>query len=86
MQQKELIMEFADIIGLKQLAQQGIEADDLMFSVAKQLEQEGTSSILVTSDKDLGQALGEHVTILDPFKDALVTRQSLKKSLGFPLD
>ena len=33
MQQKELIIEFADMIGLKQLAQQGIEADDLNVSL-----------------------------------------------------
>ncbi len=86
MQQKELIIEFADLLGLKQLAQQGVEADDLMFSVARQLEAEKTSSILVTSDKDLGQVLGEYTTILDPFKDAFITRQSLEEKLGFPIE
>ncbi len=85
MQQKGIIQEFADIIGLRQLALQGVEADDLMYSVAKQLELEKAHSILVTSDKDLGQALSETVTILDPFKDALVTRESLEQKLGFPL-
>lgn len=85
MQQKELIKEFAELIGLHSLAQQGIEADDLMFSVARQLEQEGVPSILVTSDKDLGQALSEHVTILDPFKEAVVTRATLEEKLGFPI-
>ena len=85
MQQKDLIIEFADTIGLKQLAQPGIEADDLMYSVARQLEQEGTTSIMVTSDKDLGQALSEHVTILDPFKEAFITPTILEAKLGFPL-
>ena len=85
MQQKELIIEFADTIGLKQLAQQGIEADDLMFSVARQLEEESTPSILVTSDKDLGQTLSDYVTILDPFKDAFITRKTLEEKLGFSI-
>ncbi len=85
MQQKELIMEFADTIGLQQIAQPGIEADDLMFSVAKQLEEESVRSILVTSDKDLGQTLSDFVTILDPFKDAFVTQKSLEEKLGFSI-
>ena len=85
MQQKELIQEFAELIGLKQLAQQGIEADDLMFSVARQLENEGCPSILVSSDKDLGQALSDATVLLDPFKDAIITKQSLEEKLGFPI-
>jgi DNA polymerase I len=85
MQQKELIQQFAELIGLRQLAMPGVEADDLMFSVAKQLEQEGQSSILVTSDKDLGQVLSDSVTILDPFKDAIITREALEAKLGFPI-
>ncbi len=85
-QQKELIQEFADIVGIKQLATPAIEADDLMYSVAKELSLQSQRSILVTSDKDLGQALGEYVTILDPFKDAFVTRRSLEEKVGFSLD
>ena len=85
MQQKQIIMEFADIIGLKQVAQQGVEADDLMYSIARQLEQEGVHSILVTSDKDMGQALSDVTIILDPFKDDFVTKESLEAKLGFPL-
>ena len=86
MHQKELIMQFAETIGLEQLAQPGIEADDLMFSVASQLAQEKTASILVTSDKDMGQTLtNELVTILDPFKETTITRETLETKLGFPV-
>ncbi len=86
MAQKELIQEFADIIGLKQLSMDAIEADDLMFSVAKQLEQQGSDSIVISSDKDLGQVLSGRITILDPFKDTIITKESLEEKLGFPLE
>jgi DNA polymerase I len=33
--QKEYIIQFADLIGIKQVAQSGIEADDLMYSYAR---------------------------------------------------
>lgn len=85
MEQKERIIEFAEMIGLKQLSMQGIEADDLMFSVARQLEQEGCPSILVSSDKDLGQVLSSAVTLLDPFKEAFITAEILEAKLGFPI-
>jgi len=83
--QKELIREFADSIGIKQLAMPRIEADDLMFSVAKKLEKQGQESIILTSDKDLGQVLSERITIFDPFKEEKVTRETLEQKLGFPL-
>ena len=81
--QKEIIQEFADILGLVQLSMPGVEADDLMFSLAKRLEQEGASSILVTSDKDMGQALNNYVSMLDPFKEQLITQEILEEKMGF---
>jgi DNA polymerase-1 len=83
--QKTLIQEFAATIGIQQLAVPAIEADDLMFSVAKRLEEQGHESIVLSSDKDLGQVLSEKVTILDPFKEERITRESLEQKLGFPL-
>lgn len=85
-QQKEIIVEFADIIGIKQLAVQGIEADDLMYSVAKELAIENTKAIIVTSDKDMGQCLNDTVTILDPFKEQFITKEVLEAKLEFGID
>lgn len=81
--QKDLIKEFADAIGLVQLQQDGIEADDLMYSITEQLKQENHNSILVTSDKDLRQVLSDKVEILDPFKEEFVTKESIEQKLGF---
>jgi DNA polymerase I len=76
-EQKELIIQFADMIGMPQLAQTGIEADDLMFSLAKdwitplaQDVQVDRGVVFVTLDKDMGQALtlGEQIYLLDAFK------------------
>lgn len=84
--QKELIKEFAHLIGLFQLEKHGIEADDLMYSFALKVKKEGLNAILVTSDKDLSQALTDKITILDPFKDLFIDRENLEQKLGFSLD
>ncbi|MBA2306586.1 hypothetical protein H0W26_00420, partial [Candidatus Dependentiae bacterium] len=86
MHQKEIIQEFADMLGLCQLSMQGVEADDLMFSVAQQLSLEKSKSILVTSDKDLGQALGPYTVILDPFKEMIIDQKFLEDKLGFSIE
>lgn len=83
--QKERIVEFAQAIGLAQLAQTSIEADDLMYSVAHHFAQQDIRSVIITSDKDIGQALSEYVEIFDPFKDEFVTQATLEQKYGFPL-
>lgn len=83
--QKELIKEFADMIGLKQVQMESIEADDLMYSIAKKFSSH-MDVILVTSDKDLRQALSENVFILDPFKDQIMDQKVIEEKNGFPLD
>src|SRR5438477_7336505 len=48
--QKELIDEFAEIIGLKSIAISGVEADDIIYSITRQLEKMKFHSVMVTSD------------------------------------
>lgn len=85
-EQKELIIKFADMIGLRQVAQEGVEADDLLYSLAKDFSAQGMLVVLVTADKDMGQALDENVVIYDTFTDAYVTRDSFAIAKGFPVE
>lgn len=88
--QKEYIVTFADLVHLHQVEKVGIEADDLMYSLA--LEWMGKSSenevVFVTLDKDMGQALtlGEHIYLLDAFKEEFFDRAALEKKIGFPIE
>lgn len=85
--QKVHIQEFADLIGLHQLSRSGYEADDLMYSLAREQEGTGKNVIYVTSDKDMGQALDqEHAYMYDFFKDELVSKESIGEKFGFPVE
>lgn len=84
--QKERIIEFADIIGLKQFAMPGVEADDLIATLTKQCERSGHTVVILTSDKDLGQLLSDSVFLLDSFKEKIITKESFEKQLGFPIE
>lgn len=84
--QKDLIQQFAEHIGLTQIQTAGVEADDLMYSLAHELAQEQVNSVIVTSDKDMGQTLSEHIIMLDPFKDAFIYKKDLEERFGFPIE
>ncbi len=51
----------------------GVEADDLMGTIAKRAVDRGWDVVLVTGDKDLLQLVDEHISILAPSKGALPT-------------
>lgn len=80
--QKEYIMQFADLIGLKQVAQSGIEADDLLFSLAQEWPADG-SVIVVTTDKDMGQMLSARVVMYDAFKELFFDEAAFEQKMGF---
>ncbi len=84
--QKEHIIEFANLIGLHQIAQPGIEADDLMYSLAKDYEKQGFTVVLVTSDKDMGQCISENVVLFDSFKDKFYDIPAFEERFGFSVN
>ena len=84
--QKDMIKQFADTIGLPQIHKIGIEADDLMYSLALDAKNRDQTAIIITADKDLGQVLQDKIVIFDPFKDTLITAESLEAKLGFGID
>lgn len=83
--QKELIQKFADIIGMCQIQKQGVEADDLMYSLALDYVKQGYEVILVTADKDLGQVVSDKIHIYDAFKDVMLDPAALEEKYGFSL-
>lgn len=82
-EQKDLIQEFADLVGIAQLSQTGKEADDLLYSAALKFNKSGYQSILVTSDKDMRQALSDDILIFDPFKNSVMNAKDCEKRYEF---
>lgn len=84
--QKKLIMDFADAILLPQIAQTGIEADDIMYSIAQEQKKAGLNSVFITADKDMGQAIDQYITMFDPFKDEIIDQAAFEAKRGFPVE
>ncbi|HBS48021.1 TPA: DNA polymerase I [Candidatus Dependentiae bacterium] len=81
-EQKKLIVEFADIIKLPQIFKEGYEADDLIASIAA--ENEDHETIIVSPDKDLQQLIDKRVLVFDPFKRIVIDKDDFQKINNFP--
>ncbi len=84
-EQKKHIRKFVQLIGLAELEVPGIEADDLMYSLGKDMVKEGFDVVLITSDKDMGQMIDEHAFVYDSFKDILYDAPAFKEKMGVPV-
>jgi len=84
--QRGLVKEFADTVSLFQIEKPGLEADDILYSLAKDFSDEGFSVVLVTSDKDMRQCVSDRIVIYDPFRDVILDREAVEKRYGIPLE
>ncbi|MDN3507192.1 MAG: DNA polymerase I [Simkaniaceae bacterium] len=73
-------LKFCEIAGIPLLSVPGVEADDVMGSIAKWAEQNGATTYLCSSDKDLCQLVSERTFVLNVHKNNLVMdREEVKK-------
>ena len=63
--QIEPIHEVARLLGWKVLAIPGVEADDVIGTLARAAAQQGVEVIISSGDKDLAQLVDGHVSIID---------------------
>ncbi len=60
----------------------GFEADDLIATFARMAREEGHEVVIVSSDKDLMQLVGDGVSMLDPAKNLTIGREEVVERFG----
>ena len=70
--QLEWARRWCDVAGIPNLSVPEVEADDTMGSIALWAKEQGVSSYLCTSDKDLCQLVNGKIQILNTFKENLI--------------
>jgi len=66
------IKELVQAMNIPSFEKQGIEADDIIASAAKILEERGHTVVVVSGDKDLLQLVNENTVMWDPMKDKIM--------------
>ena len=78
-QQVEAIHDFTRWMGLPLLQVEGVEADDVIGTLAAQAEAAGLDVVISTGDKDMAQLVTEHVTLTNTMTGADMDREGVKE-------
>jgi DNA polymerase-1 len=63
-----MMHQLVEALNLPLFVAPGVEADDVMGTLARQAEAQGMEAVLVTADKDMQQLVTEKVRVFDPGK------------------
>ncbi|MBK9161605.1 MAG: DNA polymerase I [Nitrosomonadales bacterium] len=66
------------------LAQQGVEADDVIGTLVEQAARDGVRSIVATGDKDLAQLVNDHVTLVNTMNNETLDVPGVHAKFGVP--
>lgn len=81
--QIEPIHQIIKAMGLPLLVIDGVEADDVIGTLANEATSKGIEVIVSTGDKDLAQLVSQHVTLINTMNDRTTTVESLQEKFGF---
>ncbi len=70
------------VLGIPALDRESFEADDVMATVARMVEELGGECVLVTSDKDCRQLITDRVKVYNIRKNEFIDREKLKDDWG----
>ncbi|MBI5626585.1 MAG: DNA polymerase I, partial [Nitrosomonadales bacterium] len=70
--------------GWNLLMQEGVEADDVIGTLARQAAQDGVRCIVATGDKDLAQLVNEHVTLVNTMNNEKLDVPGVNAKFGVP--
>ena len=80
--QIQYVHEITRAMGLPLLCISGVEADDVIGTLAAQATNIQQDVLVVTGDKDMAQLVNEHVTLIDTMKDQTLDIQGVIDKFG----
>ena len=82
--QIEPLLAAIENLGLPLIRVNGVEADDVIGTLAKEAEQRGMNILIATGDKDFTQLVSDKITLLDTMKNRLTDRSGVIEKFGLP--
>lgn len=82
--QIEPIHEAVRALGWPILVVEGVEADDVIGTLAERAAREGVRTIVSTGDKDLAQLVNDHVTLVNTMTNETLDPAGVQAKFGVP--
>ena len=71
-------------MGLPVIVEPGVEADDVIGTLAKHATQKGIETLISTGDKDMAQLVNEHVTLINTMTNQIMDVEGVNTKFGIP--
>lgn len=71
-------------MGLPCIVEEGVEADDVIGTLAQQAATSGIRSLISTGDKDMAQLVNEHITLINTMNNKRLNREGVIEKFGLP--
>lgn len=82
--QVEPIYDIIKAMGLPLLCVDGVEADDVIGTLARQATEKGMDVVVSTGDKDMAQLVNQHVTLVNTMTETKMDIEGVKEKFGLP--
>ncbi len=82
--QIEPIHDIIRAMGLPLIAIEGVEADDVIGTLARNIAQKHMHALVSTGDKDLAQLVNEHVTLINTMTNIKLDPAGVREKFGVP--
>ena len=76
--------ECIEALGWPLIMESGVEADDVIGTLARQAAAQGIEVIISTGDKDLAQLVGPHVTLVNTMSNEVLDEAGVLAKFGVP--
>ncbi|MEW8029657.1 MAG: DNA polymerase I [Candidatus Thiodiazotropha sp.] len=80
--QIEPLHDIIQAMGLPMLVVPGVEADDVIGTLARQATEKGIETVISTGDKDMAQLVNEHVTLINTMSETTTDADGVMKKFG----
>ena len=82
--QIEPLHTLVQALGLPLLQVPGVEADDVIGTLARQASAQGMDTVISTGDKDMAQLVDRHVTLVNTMSHSVLDPQGVQDKFGVP--
>ena len=83
-EQIEPIHGIVRAMGLPLLCVEGVEADDVIGTLARQAAAQSRPVVISTGDKDMAQLVDEHITLVNTMTDLVLNVAGVEQKFGIP--
>jgi len=80
--QIEPMYELVRAMGIALIEEPGVEADDVIGTLARRAEESGRPALISTGDKDLAQLVDDHVTLVNTMTDTVYDAAAVREKYG----